>query len=86
MYKLEGLKLCCVGSLEINLSVENAHLTLEQAEKLICPCDELVTRCQDYLRSARKPNGNLIHEGQKGGGLVLPSGPLVVARPEDQKG
>ena len=46
MYHIEGLKLCCLGSLERDLCAKkDALMILEKAEKLICPCDELKRTC-----------------------------------------
>ena len=51
MYQMEGLKLCCLGSLESGLCEENdASRILEEAEDLSCPCDELKRICLEVLQ------------------------------------
>ena len=52
MYQLEGLKLSCLGSLEMHLSEDNVGQILEDVEKLICPCDVLKRMCQHFLEGA----------------------------------
>ena len=50
MYQIEGLKWCCLGSLERDLCEENhASRILEEAEVLSCPCNELKRVCLDVL-------------------------------------
>ena len=52
MYQLEGLKLCCIGSLERDLCKENddASRILKEVEELSCPCDELKRICLKVLQ------------------------------------
>ena len=46
MYQLEGLKLCCLGSLERDVCKEkDVSRILEEADELSCPCDELKRIC-----------------------------------------
>ena len=46
MYQLEGLKLCCLGSLERDVCEEkDVSRILEEADELSCPCDELKRIC-----------------------------------------
>jgi hypothetical protein len=49
MYQMEGLKYCCMGTLERGLSEENVSEILEDVEELSCPCDDLKRICHDYL-------------------------------------
>ena len=51
MYQMEGLKLCCLGSLKRDLCKKNdASRILEEAEDLSCPCDELKRICLKVLQ------------------------------------
>ena len=49
MYHLEGLKLSCVGLLEMHLSENNVGKILEDVEKLNFPCDGLRSICRYFL-------------------------------------
>merc|ERR1719276_537136 len=51
MYQMEGLKWCCMGSLERDLCEKNdASRILEEAEELSCPFDELKRICLKVLQ------------------------------------
>ena len=51
MYQMEGLKWCCMGSLERDLCEENdASRILKEAEDFSCPCDELKRICLEVLQ------------------------------------
>ena len=55
MYQMEGLKLCCLGSLERELCEENdASRILKEAEELSCPCDELKRICLEVLQRQQR--------------------------------
>jgi len=49
MYQIEGLKYCCMGTLERGLSAENVSKILEEVEELSWPCDELKRVCHENL-------------------------------------
>ena len=50
MYQMEGLKWCCMGSLERDLCKKNdASRILKEAEELSCPIDELKRICLKVL-------------------------------------
>ena len=50
MYQLEGLKLCCLSSFEMDwCEVNEVSRILEEAEGLSCPCDELKRMCSEIL-------------------------------------
>jgi hypothetical protein len=51
MYQLEGLKLSCMAALERDLCKESAFEILEEAESLICPCDDLKRTCNEFLQA-----------------------------------
>ena len=54
-YQMEGLKVCCLGSLERDLCEENdASRILEEAEELSCPCDELKRICLEVLQRQQR--------------------------------
>jgi hypothetical protein len=55
MYQLGRLKYSCLGALERGLCEENVyHIILQEAEDLICPCDELKMMCYKYLVSKNR--------------------------------
>ena len=55
MYQMEGLKWCCLGSLERGLCKKNdASRILKEAENLSCPCDKLNKMFRGYLLKRRK--------------------------------
>ena len=48
-FQLKGLKYFCMGSLERGVCNENVSEIQEEAEDLMCPCDELERICHAYL-------------------------------------